>query len=100
MSHFFGRRFVSGSSGDGYSDHGLLTGLGDDDHLQYLITTAIRSLAAPTSGLSKTGSSAGDVFTLQNSGTGAALFIRQIGNTTTADAALYIDNTGKVRNGL
>lgn len=99
MSHFFGRRFGSGT-GDGYNDHGLLTGLGDDDHLQYLITTAIRTVATPTSGINKTGTGAGDIFTLENAGTGAALFIRQTGNTTTADAALDIDNSGNVGRGL
>lgn len=99
MSHFFGRRFISGT-GDGYTDHGLLTGLGDDDHVQYLITSSIRTTASPTSGINKTGTGSGDVFTLQNSGTGAALFIQQVGNTTSADAALDIDNSGNTGRGL
>ena len=72
MSKFLGRRFNSGS---GVDDHGLLTGLLDDDHPQYLITTAIRILTSPTSGIEKTGTGAGDVFTLINAGTGSALFI-------------------------
>lgn len=101
MSKFFGRRFISGGGGigDGY-DHGLLSGLTDDDHPQYLFLYAIRTDDSPTSGINKTGTGAGDVFTLQNAGTGAALFIRQTGTTTTADAALDIDNTGNVGRGL
>lgn len=102
MSKFLGRRFLGGSGGigsDGY-DHGLLTGLGDDDHPFYLILSSIRTDDAPTSGISKTGIGSGDVFTLQNAGTGAALFIRQTGTTTTADAALDIDNTGNTGRGL
>lgn len=103
MSKFLGRRFIntgSGSGGDGYNDHGLLNGLGDDDHSQYLITSAVRSVSSPTSGLVKTSTNAGDVFTLENAGTGAALFVRQIGTTTDADAAVDIDNTGNTGRGL
>jgi len=103
MSHFFGRRFVSSTSTDGYgvSDHGDLTGLyPDDDHPQYLITTAVRTEASPTSGIIKTDLGAGDVFSLTNAGSGAALFIRQTGNTTNADAALDIDNSDNSGRGL
>lgn len=100
MSKFIGRRFISGGGGDGYNDHGQLTGLLDDDHPQYLITTAIRTLGAPTSGLTKTDLSAGDVFSLTNAGSGAALFIKQTGTTTDADAAVDIDNSGNEGRGL
>jgi hypothetical protein len=63
MSKFIGRRF--GAGGDGYTDHGQLTGLLDDDHPQYLITTAVRTLASPLSGITKTGIGAGNVFYLE-----------------------------------
>jgi len=102
MSKFIGRRFTT--SDDGYSggttDHGLLSGLGDDDHLQYLITSDIRIDGSPTSGINKTGTGTGDVFSLINSGTGAALYIRQTGTTSDADAAVDIDNTGNIGRGL
>jgi hypothetical protein len=97
MSKFIGRRF--GAGGDGYTDHGQLTGLLDDDHPQYLITTAVRTLASPLSGITKTGIGAGNVFSLVNAGTGAALFIEQTG-TTDAYAAAYIDNSGNDGSGL
>lgn len=99
MSHFFGRRRV-GTGGDGYSDHGQLSGLLDDDHPQYLITTAIRSVIDPASGIIKTGFTAGDVFSITNAGTGAAIFIKQTGTTTNADAALDIDNSTNTGRGL
>lgn len=95
-----GPRFISGSGGDGYNDHGLLAGLSDDDHLQYLITSAIRLADAPTSGINKTGPTSGDVFTLVNAGSGAALYIQQTGTTSDADAAVDIVNTGNVGRGL
>lgn len=102
MSKFLGRRYIS--SGDGYgggvSDHGLLTGLSEDDHLQYLISSAIRIEDSPTSGINKLGSGAGDVFSLVNAGSGAALYVRQTGTTSDADAAVDIDNTGNVGRGL
>jgi hypothetical protein len=97
MSKFLGRRFTGG--GDGYSDHGQLSGLLDDDHPQYLITTAIRTLASPLSGIEKTGTDAGNIFSLTNAGTGAALFIQQIG-TTDAYAAAYIENSNNDGSGL
>lgn len=100
MSKFIGRRFTGGTGGDGYNDHGLLTGLLDDDHPQYLITTAVRTLTSPASGISKTGTGAGDVFTLVNAGTGSALFVQQTGNTSTADAAVDIDNSANIGRGL
>lgn len=101
MSKFFGRRQIgTGTGGDGYNDHGLLTGLLDDDHRQYLITTAIRSVDLPGSGIEKTSSTPGDVFTLINPGSGSALYIRQTGATTTADAALDIDNSDNTGRGL
>lgn len=104
MSKFIGRRFGDSSSGgglpDGYRDHGNLLGLLDDDHPQYLITSAVRIVDSPTSGITKTGTGAGDVFALTNAGSGAALFIRQTGNVTTADAALDIDNSGNTGRGL
>lgn len=101
MSKFIGRRFIGGGGGlpDGY-DHGALSGLDDDDHLQYLITSAIRVVDSPTSGISKTGAGSGDVFTLENAGSGAALFIKQTATTTDADAALDVDNTGNEGRGL
>jgi len=99
MSKFIGRRFIGGGGGDGYSDHGQLSGLLDDDHPQYLITTAIRTLVSPSSGLEKTGTTAGSVFSLINAGTGPALFIQQTG-TTDAYAAAYIDNTENDGSGL
>jgi hypothetical protein len=97
MSKFIGRRTAAGA---GVTDHGLLTGLSDDDHLQYLIVSALRTVDSPTSGISKTGTGSGDVFTLINAGTGSALFIRQSGTTSDADAALDIDNTDNVGRGL
>lgn len=101
MSKFLGRRYIGGDGyGSGVSDHGLLVGLGDDDHLQYLITSSVRVDGSPTSGINKTGTDGGDVFTLINSGAGAALYIRQTGTTTEADAALDIDNTGNTGRGL
>ena len=100
LSKFVGRRFISGTGGDGYSDHGQLTGLLDDDHTQYLITSAIRTVESPTSGISKTGTGSGDVFTLTNEGTGAALFVQQTGTTLDADAAVDIDNSGNTGRGL
>jgi len=100
VSKFVGRRFTGGTGGDGYNDHGLLTGLLDDDHPQYLITTAIRTLTSPASGINKTGTGAGDVFTLINAGTGSALFVQQTGNTSTADAAVDIDNSENIGRGL
>jgi hypothetical protein len=101
MSKFLGQRIITTGSGvDGYSDHGLLSGLGDDDHLHYLITSAVRIVDSPTSGLEKITSGAGDVFSLINAGSGAALYIRQTGITTDADAAVDIDNTGNVSRGL
>jgi len=101
LSKFIGRRVVSSTATDGYSDHGLLPGLLDDDHPQYLITTAIRdSVSSPTSGLRKTGAGAGDVFSLINAGSGAALFIQQTGAVVGADAAVDIDNTGNTSRGL
>lgn len=101
MSKFIGRKFIGGSGGlpDGYR-HGDLAGLEEDDHLQYLITTAIRTVDSPTSGITKIGTGTGDVFTLENAGSGAALFIKQTGTTTDADAAVDIDNTGNAGRGL
>jgi len=101
MSKFIGRRYLGG--GDGYggvTDHGLLTGLSDDDHLQYLITSAIRVVSSATSGINKTGATSGDVFSLVNAGSGAALYIRQTGTTSDADGAVDIDNTGNVGRAL
>ena len=100
MSKFIGRRFSTGSGGDGYNDHGLLIGLLDDDHLQYLITTDVRIEGSPTSGINKTGTGSGDVFSLINAGSGAALYIRQTGTVSDADAAVDIDNTGNTGRGL
>ena len=94
MSKFIG---IKGGAG---GDHGGLTGLTDDDHPQYLITTAIRSTGSPTSGIIKTDLTTGDVFTLVNAGSGAALFIQQTGDTSGADAAVDIDNTGNSGRGL
>lgn len=109
MSGFLGRSAFSssdgyGSGGSGGSgsgaDHGGLSGLGDDDHPQYLIISSTRVVGSPTSGLEKTDNSTGDVFTIKNAGTGAALFIQQTGDVSTADAALDIDNTNSVGRGL
>jgi hypothetical protein len=96
MSKFVGRSFTAGAV-DGY-DHGLLSGLLDDDHPQYIITSAIRSVVSPTSGITKTGLGAGSVFSLINAGTGAALLIQQTGTTT--GAAVDIVNTGNLGTGL
>lgn len=102
MSKFLGRRYIiaDGYGGGGVADHGLLTGLLDDDHPQYLIVSAIRVEDSPTSGIEKTGTGTGDVFSLINAGSGAALYIQQIGTTTAADAAVDIDNTLNVGRGL
>lgn len=100
MSKFIGRRFTAGTGADGYTDHGLLTGLLDDDHPQYLITSSVRTTSSPTSGLSKTDTSIGDVFTLINAGSGSALFVQQTGDTVSADAAVDIDNSGNAGRGL
>jgi hypothetical protein len=95
MSKFLGRRYITqdGYGSGGVSDHGLLAGLLDDDHPQYLFVSAVRNVDNPVSGINKTGTSAGDVFSLTNAGTGAALYIQQTGATNNADAALDIDNT-------
>ena len=37
--------FIPIVSGDGVSDHGLLSGLGDDDHTQYILHTELDSEA-------------------------------------------------------
>lgn len=100
MSKFVGRRTRGGAGGDGYNDHGLLTGLLDDDHPQYLITSAVRTNDSIEAGLSKTGTSAGDVFSLLNAGSGSALYVQQTGNTSNADAAVDIDNSGNIGRGL
>jgi hypothetical protein len=36
---------AGGGGGGGISDHGLLSGLGDDDHTQYLLTSGARAMA-------------------------------------------------------
>ena len=100
MSKFIGRRSSIGGDGYGTDDHSQLIHLDADDHLQYLITSAVRTDTSPTSGINKTGTGSGDVFTLINAGSGAALYIRQTSTTTDADAAVDIDNTGNVGRGL
>lgn len=94
MSKFIGRHYTTSDGYGGITDHGLLSGLADDDHSQYLITSDIRVESSPVSGINKTGSTSGDVFSLINAGSGAALYIEQTETTSDADGAIDIDNTG------
>jgi len=99
MSKFTGRLIQGAVPSDGYK-HSDLDGLNEDDHIQYLITTSARIVGSPTSGLTKVDATAGDIFTLTNAGSGAALSIVQTGSTTNSDAAVEITNTGNTQRGL
>lgn len=45
-----------GGGGGGISNHGLLSGLNDDDHPQYILADGTRSFSAPVTGVSPTAS--------------------------------------------
>jgi hypothetical protein len=52
--HLATKEYVDDHAGGGASDHGGLTGLGDDDHTQYVLVNGSRDFTAPVEGVDPT----------------------------------------------
>lgn len=80
MSIFGGTSIIPALGGGGVTDHGALTGLGDDDHPQYLLANGTRALAGTWSLGGQTLSSLGAI------GTGTPTLPRIVDLTGTLSA--------------